>query len=575
MAESVRGRSSPPWLGVALLAWPVLLAVALLWPLLAHGGHPLGRDLVFPPQQPLTWSAAGLADGSPRAVPLDAVVALLTTVIDGGALARILLLAILVLAAAGVMRSLPWVGPVGLLVAAGVAVWNPFVVERLALGQWALLTSYAALPWLVRAAAASADRTPRRLGALAPVVGWAALASLTPTGGLLALAVVTVQVVLRRKAAAMQLLAVLLLQAPWVVAGLVGSSATVSDPAGVAAFAPDTEGRFGTLVALLGLGGIWDAGSEPFSRTTVLAPVTALAVVVVLVLAGRGLHRRLVAPVTWWVLGIGGLSYALVLATGPGQAGLRVLVAHVPAAGLLRDAQKFLLPTALLVALAAGVAADLLVRLLARRVPDAVEVRLVLMVPAIVAPLLLLPDGARLVWQTVDPVRFPESSYAEVDRITSGSGRAVAMLPWRAYRRFSWGHGLTSSDPATRVLRAPTVVSDDLQVGSRLVRGEGALAGQIGDILERGGDARDLGALGIGWVVVYPDDPDAGTVDVDGLVPTYADSVLTLYAVPDSVPFAGPPLIARALLAAAYALVVVMLAAAVVRSSRQLRRQRR
>lgn len=568
----MQGRSSARWLPAAFLVWPTLLSVALVWPLLTRAGHPLARDLVFVPDQPLTWNTVGLADGSPRAVPLDAVVAVLTTVVDGGILARIVLPAILVLAAVGVMRCLRWVGPVGLVVASGAAVWNPFVVERLALGQWALLTSYAALPWLTRAAASGAHG---RLPGLAPVIGWAALASLTPTGGLLAVAVVAVQVALRRGAAFTQLLAVVAVQAPWVVAGLVGSSSTVSDPAGVAAFAPDTEGRSGPFVALVGLGGIWDGGSEPSSRTTFLAPVAALVVVVVLVLAARELQRGLDVPVMWWVLGIGGLSYALVLATGPGQEGLRVVVAHVPAAGLLRDAQKFLVPTALLVALAAGVAADRLVRALGRRVPDAVELRLVLAVPAIVAPLLLLPDGARLVWQTVDPVRFPGSSYAEVDHLTRESGRHVVVLPWRAYRRFSWGHGLTSSDPAPRVLHAPTVVSDDLQVGPRLVRGEGALARRVSDVLEGGGAARELGALGIGWVLVYPDDPDAASVDADGLVPTYADSAVTLYEVPGSVAPAGPTVAARAMLAAAYALVVALLAAALWGRFRELLRQRR
>lgn len=588
MAQPVQGRSASRWLLAGLLAWPALLAATLVWPLLTRSGHPLARDLAFFPQQPLTWSTAGLADGSPRAVPLDTVVALLTTVVDGGVLARVLLPGILVLAAAGVVRSLPWVGPVGLVVAGGVAVWNPFVVERLALGQWALLTSYAALPWLVRAVAvasasasasasaagADARTTRRRTDGLAPVIGWAALASLTPTGGVLALAVPAVWLVLRGGRAVAAFLAVLALQAPWIVAGLAGSASTVSDPAGVAAFAPDSGSSLGPLVALIGLGGIWDSGSEPSSRSTVLAPLTALVVLVVLVVAGRELHQRLVAPAVWWVLGLGGLVYALLLATEPGQAGLRLLVAHVPAAGLLRDAQKFLLPTALLVSLAAGVAADRVARLLARRFPDAAEVRVVLAVPIMVAPVLLLPDGGRLVWQTVDPVQFPEASYAEVDRITAGSGRAVAVLPWRAYRRFDWAHGLTSSDPATRVLRAPTVVSDDLQVGSVLVQGEGVLAAQVGDLLD-GGAARDLGPLGIGWVLVYPDDPDASSVDVDGLVPAYEDAVLSLYAVPDAVPPPRPSAAARAVLATAYALVVALLTGAVWGRLAKTRRRRR
>ena len=438
MTAPAQGRSSARWLRGALLAWPTLLSVALVWPLLTRAGHPLARDLVFVPDQPLTWNTVGLADGSPRAVPLDAVVAVLTTVVDGGILARIVLPGILVLAAVGVMRCLPWVGPVGLVVASGAAVWNPFVVERLALGQWALLTSYAALPWLTRAAASGVQG---RLSGLAPVVGWAALASLTPTGGLLAVAVVAVQVALRRGAAFTQLLAVVAVQAPWVVAGLVGSSATVSDPAGVAAFAPDTESPAGPFVALVGLGGIWDGGSEPSSRTTFLAPVAALAVVVVLVLAARELHRGLDVPAMWWVLGIGGLSYALVLATGPGQEGLREVVARVP--GCRAAARRPEVPGA------DGVAGrprgwrrrGRLGRALGRRFPDSVELRLVLAVPVIVAPLLLLPDGDRLVWQTVDPVLVPpillRRGRPPDTRVRAPPGRAsLARLP-----AFSWVTG--------------------------------------------------------------------------------------------------------------------------------------
>jgi hypothetical protein len=564
VAEDVHGRSPARWARVVVLAWPLLLAVVLVWPLLSRPGHPLSRDLVFLPQHPLTWSAAGLADGSPRAVPLDTVLALLTSVVDGGVLARVLLPGILVLAAAGVMRLLPGSGTAGLLVAGGVAAWNPFVVERLALGQWALLTSYAAPPWLVRAStrAAPADHTGRAPGRRTPpVVGWAALASLTPTGGVLALAVVAVQVVLRRAGSSILLGAVLLLQLPWIVAGLVGSATTVSDPAGVSAFAPDSEGPFGVWVALLGLGGIWDARSEPSSRTTLLAPLTALVVVMVLLAAGRELHRRVPGASTWWTLGAGGLVLAMAAATGPGQALLRLVVAHVPAGGLLRDTQKFLLPTVLLVALAAGVATDRVARSLGRRWADAPELRMVLLLPVVLGPVLLLPDGARPVWTTVEPVDLP-ASFAEADRLTRGSDSVVVTLPWRSYRLFEWGNGTTSSDPAVRALHARVLVSDDLQVGSRVVRGEGALARRVGEVLAAGGAARDLGELGIGWVLVYPDDPDAATLDVGGLEQRYADEVLVLYRVPGAVAAPAVPRGDRVLLGGAYAAAAAVLVAA-------------
>src|SRR5206468_1421995 len=67
------------------------------------------------------------------------------------------------------------------LAAATAAVWNPYVVERLALGQWALLWSYAALPWLIVTITAVRGRA-----GLAARAGTLAAASITPTGGVIA-----------------------------------------------------------------------------------------------------------------------------------------------------------------------------------------------------------------------------------------------------------------------------------------------------------------------------------------------------------------------------------------------------
>ena len=68
----------------AILAWPLFLAVVLVWPILWQPGHPLARDLVFVPEHAWTAATVGLGDASPRAIPLDAVVALLTMLVDGG-----------------------------------------------------------------------------------------------------------------------------------------------------------------------------------------------------------------------------------------------------------------------------------------------------------------------------------------------------------------------------------------------------------------------------------------------------------------------------------------------------------
>ena len=89
----------------------------------------------------------------PRAVPLDAVVAALSSVVDGAVVFRVAVVGMLLLAGWGAHRLLagaPTVDARAVLTAVA-AVWNPYVVERLALGQWALLAWYAALWWLLPA----------------------------------------------------------------------------------------------------------------------------------------------------------------------------------------------------------------------------------------------------------------------------------------------------------------------------------------------------------------------------------------------------------------------------------------
>jgi hypothetical protein len=114
----------------------------------------------------------------------------------------------------------------------------------------------------------------------------------------------------------------------------------------------------------------------------------------------------------------------------------------------------------------------------------------------------------------------PSEDLDAVAEIVDGSGQDLVTLPWRSYRRFAWGNGLISSDPATRWFDADVLVADDLRVGDVLVAGEGARTRP----------------LGVGWVVLYRDDPAADTVDVAGLEQRYVGPDLALYAVPGVTP---------------------------------------
>ncbi|MCP3014126.1 hypothetical protein NGM33_12355 [Nocardiopsis dassonvillei] len=150
----------------------LLAGVLALGPALGPG-YVLRYDMVFVPDLSLGTVLRG-ADGFPRAIPSDAVAAALSAVLPGDAVQSLALLAVFAVGGAGaarlVLRVLPR-GGAGALVASAAAgtayVWNPFVAERLLLGQWAMLLGYAGLPWVVGAAV--------RLARVRPGSGFAGL----------------------------------------------------------------------------------------------------------------------------------------------------------------------------------------------------------------------------------------------------------------------------------------------------------------------------------------------------------------------------------------------------------------
>ncbi|MFE3227415.1 hypothetical protein [Nocardia sp. NPDC059228] len=284
------------WVRLVPAGYSLVLALIVLGPLLGSG-YLLLRDAVSTPRSYLTDSALGLGDAAPRAVPQDALIAVGSTVVDGGLLVKAILLTALWQAgwgAACLARDLLRVSLGPQLVAATVAIWNPYVAERLLQGHWSLLTGYAALPWIallatrLRARSATAGWAGG-LGAWAGPAGFLAAAGLTPTGSLLA-GLVALLLVGKRNlpvTAALWILSA----APWLTAtALSGAGAEPSDPAGIAAFAARAEPWLGTLGSLAGLGGIWNSTAVPGSRTTFFALV---ATVLLLALVATGVRAVL------------------------------------------------------------------------------------------------------------------------------------------------------------------------------------------------------------------------------------------------------------------------------------------
>ena len=122
--------------------YALLLAVLIAAPLLGPG-YLLLRDAVSTPRSYLSDAALGLSEAAPRALPQDFVIALTSHVVDGGVVVKMLLVVGLWLAGWGAARLaaqvVPSSGVAGEFVAATVAVWNPYVAERLLQGHWSLL----------------------------------------------------------------------------------------------------------------------------------------------------------------------------------------------------------------------------------------------------------------------------------------------------------------------------------------------------------------------------------------------------------------------------------------------------
>lgn len=353
-------RPDPRRLAARHAPWAVGLAVGgvVLGPGLGPG-YVLRYDMVFVPDPPLSAVVMGAGNGFPRAVPSDAVVGALGLVLPGHAVQSVLLLALFALAAAGAARLVPGDALVPRLAAAVFYVWNPFVAERLLLGQWAMLLGYAGLPWVLYAAArpVSARFAPRLVTALVPaaVGGFSALLLSGLVAGACAVAR-PARAALR--AVPLVLVALLVLALPWLVPALGSGAGT--DPAAVELFAPRADTPFGVVGSLLSLGGVWNANAVPLGFEH---PVLATA--------RLGLSAAGIAGWVWLLwrgprpgYGVGlslaagaGLAVALVGATGPGRELVAALVEAWPGFGPLRDGQLYVAPLALLQAVGvAGVA---------------------------------------------------------------------------------------------------------------------------------------------------------------------------------------------------------------------------
>jgi hypothetical protein len=487
--------------GAGAAATGLALGLLALGPGLAPG-YLLSYDMVFVPSPRFNATMFGIGGTLPRAVPSDAVVTALAQAMPADLVQKCVLLAIFVLACTGAARLLAGQHWLARLAAGVCYAWNPFVAERLLIGQWALLLGYAALPWVLVALVRPAVSVPAKAGRLAVALVPAAVGGFAAMSiaGLVALPAAALQRGAARYRAAIvaATLGVLgVLSLPWLIPALARHVHT--SPAGVALFASRADTPFGTIGSLLMLGGEWNSQTVPSGYSGfATVPWLVLAVVALagFVALGRG---------RWPGLGpaaVTGLVIALLGAVGVGQDLLRNMIEFWPGFAVLRDGQQFVAPLALAEAAGLGLAVGWVLRL--RRPAAIADSKAVLAAALIAAPVLFLPGLAWGAAGRLRPVEYPASWLAARQLINSDPRPGSALLlPWGAYRRFGWNNGEAMLDPWPRLLNRQVIWNDGLQVGNVALPPESPAAIALNAAIESGQPlTRRLEAAGVRYVIV-------------------------------------------------------------------------
>lgn len=447
-----RGRRGPA---------PVLAGTAVtvsLTALLMAGsvgrGQLLYRDFVTVPNPVLTARSWGFDGSAPRAVPLDAVTALLDPVVPAWVQQQVILVATLVLAGVGTAVLLRTRGVVAATVGAAVATWSPYAAERLLLGQPPTLLGWSMIPWLVLAVG--------RRGSLGVRVGCVVVAAipaaLTPYGGVVAAGVVLGVAALVHRAPARELgimaFTGVLWCLPWLIPAL-GGRTDAGEADGAAAFAVRFERPRDVLEVFAG-GGVWARGAVPESREHWLA-LAASAAVLGLALIGltrlEGRRRILLTA-----LMIGPPAVALLLAT-PWGLSFWAWAQSVPGVALVRDTHRLLGPAWFAVAVLAGIGSSKV----AERLPDTagpIAAGGVLVAAVSLAPL-SVPDFADRLRTAYVPVAFPPAFGEMVRQVAR---EPVLVLPWQPMRRVAWVGPQPFLDPLPLALPGRVVTAQDLLV---------------------------------------------------------------------------------------------------------------
>lgn len=473
--------------------WPYLvLTLAIIGPLLVSG-YVLTMDMVFVPHPPLPSEVNA-------SYPFYAGLHYLSYIIPGDVLQKIVLVAIFSLTGIGMHRLLRqlfgnnishWAIYAGALF----YVVNPFVYERLMMGQFAVIGGYALLPFFIHSFTRFLDTPVWKQ--LWRVVGWLLAISIISIHTLVPVAVLVVVLsgqalwqhrkredyampLLRRGGAGVAVMAVL--SSYWLIPLLLGRSETaaaLSGHDGSLGFATQ-----GSLFTVLRLQGFWAEQKDLFLSVqhVTFLPIIGQAMLWAVMIAGGVMLWRRKRGVAAAYLGI-------------------IVIACVVAFGLV-GFSAYREPHKIIVLIAIGSAIFLCAGvqwvLKRRRLTTMVGVAACAL-PLLVTPVLLWGG-----WGQLAARDYPDDWYVMNQRLEQiDKNEVVIFVPWHLYQRFSFSPRITAHPAATFFDAHPVLVSDDPEFSGVQPLKPNLAKQKIKELLDdRPVDiASRLNALGVSYVI--------------------------------------------------------------------------
>jgi hypothetical protein len=480
------------WFG-ALVA-----SVVLIGPGLGRGAL-LNLDLVVIDELPVPHGVWGLGPELPRRVPLWGPMAWLSAAIGGELLAKTMMVAAIVVAAAGMYRLVSrFITPAFTTTALGAAALyalGPFFLTRMAVGQFTVVLAMALLPWALPHLL-EPSTSPRT------VLWWSAAFGFGGAyGGIIfGLFLAAGLVAERSRKWSVIVLAFVIGQLPW-LASLAAVTVTSrgTSIAGSSAFHPPLENA-GDVARLLAGMGFWNAPFQVGREQATLAAAVGLLLLALALLGIRELPPRWRLPLT--ALGIG----SLVFSASSSIWGLEHITnsfTDTPIGAPFRETQRFLVPYLVWACPAAALGAARMAR----------SVR-----PALEATARIAPFAAALalagpaLWGLggqLDPATFPKE-WHEARQVVNAQPGTVLALPWYQYFTLDIAHNHLVLDVVPDYFGGDVIASSDPRL-SRDPRHE--VADPREPVMDRivadartGAEVSDrLVALGVRWVVFQHD----------------------------------------------------------------------